>query len=247
MYLRSIHALASRVLAAAAVVAMAMVMAAAAVAQPAPAPGLANPASENCVARGGKLVIEKNPRGGQFGVCMFADNLQCEEWAMLRNECRTGGIKVTGYVTPAARYCAITGGSYTVTAASNASTERGNCTFPNGRRCSAASYFNGTCTREVAPVKTAAPAAAPATPARIVASFTCAGGKKIAATFVNGKSSSVQLALSDGRRMTLPQARSASGARYANTGETIVFWNKGNTAFMEEKGKTTYANCVTKP
>jgi hypothetical protein len=30
--------------------------------------------------------------------------------------CPVGGIKVTGYVTPAAQYCAITGGEYTITA-----------------------------------------------------------------------------------------------------------------------------------
>ena len=74
---------------------------------------LANPASKNCAARGGKLAMEKNPKGGEYGVCVFADNLQCEEWAMLRGQCRTGGVKVTGYATPAARYCAITGGTKT--------------------------------------------------------------------------------------------------------------------------------------
>lgn len=214
---------------------------------PAPAK-LANPASENCVAKGGKLSLEKNPRGGQFGVCTFADDLQCEEWAMLRNECRTGGIKVTGYVTPAARYCAITGGTYTAVAASNTSTERGNCTFSNGRKCSAASYFNGTCTRDsTAPAKSTAPAATPAAATRIVARFTCAAGKSIDATFINARSNSVQLVLSDQRKMTLPQSVSGSGARYANSAETIVFWNKGNTAFLQERGKTTYADCVTKP
>ena len=167
---------------------------------------------------------------------------------MLRNECRTGGIKVTGYVTAAARYCAITGGSYTAVAANNTSTERGNCTFPNGRKCSAASYFNGTCTRDsTASVQAAAPAATPAAATRIVAKFACAAGKSIDATVVNGKSNSVQLVLSDRRKMTLPQSVSGSGARYANSAETIVFWNKGNTAFMQERGKTTYADCVTKP
>ena len=217
-------------------------------AQSTPPAKLANPASENCVAKGGKLSIEKSPRGAQFGVCTFADDLQCEEWAMLRNECRTGGIKVTGYVTPAARYCAITGGTYTPVAAINTSTERGNCTFSNGRKCSAASYFNGTCTRDsTASVKSATAAATPAAAKRIVAKFACAAGKSIDATFINGKSNSVQLVLSDRRKMTLPQSVSGSGARYANSAETIVFWNKGDTASMQERGKTTYAACVTKP
>ena len=112
--------------------------------------GLANPASQNCIAKGGTRSIEKNPKGGEFGVCVFADNLQCEEWAMLRGECRTGGIKVTGYATPAARYCAITGGTYAVASASNTPDEKGTCTFPSGRRCDAAAYFDGSCTRRVA-------------------------------------------------------------------------------------------------
>jgi len=56
----------------------------------------------------------------------------------------------------------------------------------------------------------------------------------------------VDLKLSDGRVMTLPQTMSGSGARYANAGETIVFWNKGNTAFIEEGGKTTFDGCATK-
>src|SRR5262245_52405113 len=41
----------------------------------------ANPASENCVAQGGRLVIETAGDGGEFGVCLFEDNRQCEEWA----------------------------------------------------------------------------------------------------------------------------------------------------------------------
>ena len=56
----------------------------------------------------------------------------------------------------------------------------------------------------------------------------------------------MKLVLSDGRVLRLPQALSASGARYANAAESIVFWNKGNTAFIEEKGKTTYDGCVDK-
>jgi membrane-bound inhibitor of C-type lysozyme len=79
-----------------------------------------------------------------------------------------------------------------------------------------------------------------------VAKFACQGGKTIDATFY---SNSVDLKLSDGRSMQLPQAMSASGARYANKDETFVFWNKGNTAFITEgpgEGKETYSGCVTK-
>ena len=73
------------------------------------------------------------------------------------------------------------------------------------------------------------------------ATFKCQGGKSIYAN-------SVSLKLSDGRSLTVPQAMSASGARYANKDETFVFWNKGDTAFVTEgkDGKETYSGCATK-
>jgi membrane-bound inhibitor of C-type lysozyme len=89
-----------------------------------------------------------------------------------------------------------------------------------------------------------APPAEAATAKTIKARFGCASDKSIDATFVNGKRSSVNLVLSDGRRLALPHALSGSGARYATDDESVVFWNKGNTAFLEEAGKTTYAECV---
>ena len=61
------------------------------------------------------------------------------------------------------------------------------------------------------------------------ATFKCQGGKSIEATFY---ANSVNLKLSDGRSLTVPEAMSASGARYANKDETFVFWNKGDTAFV---------------
>jgi membrane-bound inhibitor of C-type lysozyme len=75
----------------------------------------------------------------------------------------------------------------------------------------------------------------------IKATFNCREGKTIKAEFAKEK---VNLLLSDGRKIELPQAISASGARYANSDESFVFWNKGNTAFIEEKGTTTFTNCI---
>jgi membrane-bound inhibitor of C-type lysozyme len=80
----------------------------------------------------------------------------------------------------------------------------------------------------------------------IHATFKCDGGRSIEAAFDNGSRPSVRLSLSDGRHLVLPQARSGSGARYANDDESIVFWNKGDTAFIEEAGQTTYQECVAK-
>jgi putative hemolysin len=106
---------------------------------------LANPASVNCVKKGGKVVIEKRGDGGEYGICLFEDNRQCEEWAMLRGNCPVGGIKVTGYVTPASRYCAVTGGEYTITANSNRENEQGSCSFKNGIKCDVWKYYDGRC------------------------------------------------------------------------------------------------------
>ena len=191
---------------------------------------LANPASVHCRDLGGTTRIERTPRGDQYGVCVFPDNRQCEEWALLRGQCPAGGLRVAGYVTPAARYCAITGGSYTVTSASNTASEQGSCKLPNDRICSAAAHFDGSCAAMAPPIR---------------AHFSCGGGMTIEATFFNAAPSHVQLALSDGRRLSLPQAMSGSGARYASADERVVFWNKGDTAFIDEQGRQTYADCRT--
>ena len=54
------------------------------------------------------------------------------------------------------------------------------------------------------------------------------------------------LTLADGKKLTLPQTLSGSGIRYANEGETFVFWSKGDTAFVEEGASqtVTYKDCV---
>ncbi|MEI6810894.1 MAG: MliC family protein [Candidatus Nomurabacteria bacterium] len=78
-----------------------------------------------------------------------------------------------------------------------------------------------------------------------VYTFNCENNKSIIATFYPTKDTKVDLALSDGRKISLPHAISASGARYANADEKIVFWNKGTTAFITEGTSTTYTNCDT--
>jgi putative hemolysin len=55
--------------------------------------GLANPASTNCVDRGGELTIKKDGTGGEYGMCVFGNGDECEEWALFRGECQPG-IKV---------------------------------------------------------------------------------------------------------------------------------------------------------
>jgi len=122
---------------------------------------MANPASENCVKQGGTVAIVERGDGGQYGICTFADNQQCEEWALLHGDCPVGGVKVTGYVTPAATYCAITGGTYAATGNNGQADEQGACTFKDGSQCDVWDYYNGKCdqsTATAAPVTTAAAA-----------------------------------------------------------------------------------------
>lgn len=68
-----------------------------------------NPASQNCIDKGGELVLKDNDNWS-FWVCVFEDNRQCEEWALYKGECREGGVKITWYDNEWQIYCAITGG-----------------------------------------------------------------------------------------------------------------------------------------
>ena len=107
--------------------------------------GLPNPASQNCLDQGGELVIMTRGDGGQYGVCLFEDNRQCEEWALMRGHCPVGGLKVTGYITEAAVYCAITGGTYEITGTDAAGIEQGSCTLPDETTCDVWEFYNGVC------------------------------------------------------------------------------------------------------
>jgi len=88
--------------------------------------------------------------------------------------------------------------------------------------------------------------------------YACARGKSLTAQYFDGPTRTapdgrpipggrVVLTLDDGRRLTLPQALSGSGIRYANADETVVFWSKGDTAFVEEGAshKISYEDCRT--
>ena len=87
--------------------------------------------------------------------------------------------------------------------------------------------------------------------------YSCAEGKSLAAQYFDGATRTapdgrpipggrVVLTLADGKKLTLPQTLSGSGIRYANEGESFVFWSKGDTAFVEEGANqtVTYKDCV---
>lgn len=84
-----------------------------------------------------------------------------------------------------------------------------------------------------------------ATPKKV--SFACAAGKSIEATFYPSDDKFVDLVMGE-MSVSLPRAVSASGARYAKADESLVFWNKGETAFVTEgvgaAATTTFKDCV---
>jgi len=57
--------------------------------------GIANPASVNCLEKGGELQTREN-EDGQYGVCKFSDGSECEEWKFFRGECEPLAEKNSG-------------------------------------------------------------------------------------------------------------------------------------------------------
>jgi len=48
--------------------------------------GMANPASVHCGKVGGKVVIEKDPQGGEKGICHLPDGTRIDEWELFRRD-----------------------------------------------------------------------------------------------------------------------------------------------------------------
>lgn len=87
--------------------------------------------------------------------------------------------------------------------------------------------------------------------------YTCDAGKAITARYFRGEGHTassvnqppipngrIEVSLSDGRKLTLPQTISADGGRYANTDESTIFWNKGRNLMVTEKDTETYTGCI---
>lgn len=98
-----------------------------------------NPASQNCIEKGGKLIILKRGDGGQYGVCLLPDGKQCEEWALFRGDCPAEGITLDDSLSAEERYCLITGGIIL----GNAS----QCQLPTGKICDLKDLYGGKCER----------------------------------------------------------------------------------------------------
>lgn len=106
-------------------------------------------------------------------------------------------------------------------------------------------------------VFTAKKAVAPAESPIATVQYSCKGGKTMTAVYYKGTTipgtpekppvpgGKVELTLSDGRSMTLPQTISADGSRYGNADESFVFWSKGEGALvLENNQEKSYIGCI---
>ena len=94
-----------------------------------PIVGMANPASVYCQGLGFKEERRENEKG-QYGVCVFPDNTECDTWAFLSGKC---GQEFS--------YCTQQGFDLDANDQSNIST----CVFNDGSVCDEFSYFKGDC------------------------------------------------------------------------------------------------------
>jgi putative hemolysin len=96
-----------------------------------------NPASVYCIEKGGESILATSSTG-QYGICLFPDGKQCEEWAMMWEYCPVGGIDIAN-LAPAEAYCLITGGMLLDHAT--------NCKLFTGKMCGLKDYYLGKCQR----------------------------------------------------------------------------------------------------
>jgi putative hemolysin len=111
--------------------------------------GMPNPASVYCEEQGGRLEM-RSDANGTYGVCIFDDGSECEEWAYYRGECAPGDAvdeessqPDVGLANPASVYCEEQGGRLEMR--SDADGTHGVCIFDNGGECEEWAYWRGEC------------------------------------------------------------------------------------------------------
>ena len=105
--------------------------------------GMPNPASVYCEEQGGKLEIRTDADGGQYGVCIFEDGSECEEWAFFHGECAPGASD-TQIANPASVYCEEQGGKLEIRTDADGG-QYGVCIFEDGSECEEWAFFRGEC------------------------------------------------------------------------------------------------------
>jgi putative hemolysin len=130
--------------------------------------GMPNPAAAYCEEQGGQPEIRTDEDGNRYGVCIFVDGSECEEWSYFHGECQPGQLEITpapgekipekdkpeiGLANPASVYCQEQGGTVEIRTDSSGG-QFGVCVFKDGSECDEWAFFNGECqpgTSEVAP------------------------------------------------------------------------------------------------
>ena len=92
----------------------------------------------------------------------------------------------------------------------------------------------------------AASASAPsaASSGDLAVNFQCDSGKSIAAVFHLSTTQGADLALSDGRTMSLSHVQADGMDEYASADGSVILWSKGQGTFLQEGNQTTYSNCA---
>jgi len=115
-----------------------------------PKPAITNPAAANCEMEGYRYQIRTTADGSQYGVCIFPDESECEEWAFFRGECApvpenpASGTDNSQITNPASVNCEQKGGSLETRTAADGS-QAGVCVFPDGSECDEWALFRDEC------------------------------------------------------------------------------------------------------
>ena len=104
--------------------------------------GLANPASVYCIEQGGTVDMREGD-GGTFGVCVFPNGAECDEWAFYDDACPPGFDPGAGLANPASVYCLEQGGTLDMREESAGTV--GYCRFADGSECEEWAFFRGEC------------------------------------------------------------------------------------------------------
>jgi uncharacterized protein len=109
-----------------------------------PSLGMPNPASVYCTENEGTLEIRTDSAGGEYGVCVFPDGSECDEWAFFRGDCKAGApAPEAGMANPASVYCAEKGGTSEIREGDGG--EVGYCVFADGSECEEWAFYRGQC------------------------------------------------------------------------------------------------------
>ena len=107
--------------------------------------GMPNPASVFCTDNGGTLEMRKDESGGEYGMCLFSDGSECEEWAYFRGECTPGQATPNANMpNPASVNCEDQGGTLEIRKDASGG-EFGMCVFADNTECEEWALLRGTC------------------------------------------------------------------------------------------------------